>query len=147
MPGEFQVLIVEDDPISADLLHKILAPYGNCVMAKDGNVAFQTFKNAWEIQEKPFNLVFLDILLPGLNGQQVLTKMRQFENDRGILGLEERTKIIIISSLKDEKNIADAFHSQVEAYIFKPFHKAKIVSVLQKMGINPANRRPKQTSA
>jgi len=127
------ILIVEDDGVSSTLLKKILSPYGECTIASDGNAAVASFKEAVESQA-PYDLICLDIMLPGLDGQYVLKQIRKIEEQRGIGGYDG-VRIVMMTALSDHRNIMDAFRSQCEGYIVKPIRKDKVLKQLFNLGI------------
>lgn len=66
------VLIVEDNPVTRELLEDIVISNGYTVStAKDGHEAVSI------IQSQKFNLVFLDLRLPGINGIEILKKIKE----------------------------------------------------------------------
>jgi two-component system chemotaxis response regulator CheY len=134
-PGEdkMRILIVEDDNIGATMLKSILSPYGQCDMAVTGTDAVESFSRALK-EKKAYSLVCLDIMLPGMDGQSVLKKIREMENQNGILGLDT-AKVIMITALGDNTNILEAFRSQCEAYIVKPIRKDKVLEQIRALGI------------
>src|SRR2546425_12692608 len=69
--GGSRVLVVEDDPRLASTLDRVLAAEGHDVeVAADGNDALH------RARERPFDLVVLDIMLPGLDGISVCRRLR-----------------------------------------------------------------------
>ncbi len=78
-----RILIVEDDFTSRRLLQKILAPYGECDIAVDGKEALEAFTLAVR-EGRRYRLICLDIMMPEMDGQQVLKKIRQMEKELGI---------------------------------------------------------------
>jgi signal transduction histidine kinase/CheY-like chemotaxis protein len=71
---EFSILIVEDDAINREALRRILGKDGwNVIEAFDGPSAFEELG---EIDELP-GLILLDIVIPGINGFEVVQRLRQ----------------------------------------------------------------------
>ncbi len=129
------ILVVEDDPVSATLLTAILSPYGNCTVAVDGAAAVDAFEKALA-SRMPFDLVCLDIMLPELDGRHVLKRLRRIEEERGVQGLDG-AKVVMITALGDHRSIIDAFRSQCEGYIVKPIRKNKVLDQLYDLGVLP----------
>lgn len=119
-----KILVVEDDFASRKLMQQLLATYGSCDVAVDGREALRAMKIAWN-EGGPYDVVFLDIMLPHMDGQHVLKEIRRLEEERGILGLDA-VKVIMTTALDDSKNIMGAFRSQCEGYIVKPITGEKI---------------------
>jgi two-component system chemotaxis response regulator CheY len=125
-----KILVVEDELTSRELLRVILEPYGNIDTAADGIEGIKAFNLA--LAAEPYDLICLDIMLPKMDGQQVLKGIRKIEADKGILG-PDSVKIIIISALQDFENVTEAFSSQCTSYITKPIDADKIVAELRNL--------------
>ena len=128
-----KTLIVEDDPISSLLLHKIMVQFGTADTAENGKSAFEQFDSAWQTNT-PYDLICLDIMLPDIDGQEILKRLRKRETQRGIEGLDG-AKIVMITALGDKTSIFEAFRSQCEGYIIKPIRKDKVVDQLRALGL------------
>ncbi|MCX7747370.1 MAG: response regulator [Clostridia bacterium] len=126
-----KALIVEDDFVSRRLLQAILSPYGHCDIAVNGIEAIEAFKLAFE-EGVPYDLVCLDIMMPEMNGHEVLKTVRDYEIAMGKIGLD-CAKVIMTTALSDFENIKSAFIEQCEAYLVKPIQKAKLLSVLENL--------------
>ena len=124
-----KALIVEDDFVSRVLMQKLLGAYGDAHVAIDGQEAVEVFIGAFKSGE-PYDLVSLDILLPKLGGQEVLKKIRAFEQEQKVADGEE-VKVIIVSALGDQKNISEAESSHCESYLVKPINKEHLLNQLK----------------
>ena len=133
-----KILLVEDDIVSRSVMLKLLAVYGDIEIAQNGDKAMDMFLQAHG-NNAPYNLVALDIMMPGKDGQQVLKEIREFELKKGIMG-SDGVKIIMTTALDDKKNILEAFRSQCEAYLTKPIHVKKLHSELSKLGFSPRKK-------
>lgn len=127
-----RILIVDDDVTSGLVMQKMLSRYGETTIASDGKQAFNVFKEHI-LKKQPFELMFLDIMLPEMDGQEVLKYIRDFELNNAILG-SDGIKIIMTTALDDNKNIMTAFRSQCEGYIVKPISLTKIKTQMQSLG-------------
>lgn len=83
-------------------------------------------------------------MLPKINGIQLLTKIRELENE--ILVTDKRyefdpVKIIMVSSLSDEKAVSTAIEKGCSGYITKPFDKEKITTEVEKAGIKLISKK------
>ena len=126
-------LIVDDDFLCRKLLQSILSPYGESHIAVDGEEAVSAFEMALD-EGNPYDLICLDIMMPNLDGQETLKRIRKIEEERGIGGLDG-VKIIMVTALKDGKNILGAFKAGCETYIIKPISKEKVLLELDKLGL------------
>jgi two-component system chemotaxis response regulator CheY len=113
-------------------MQKMLSRYGETIIASDGKQALEVFKGQI-IGNNPFDLMFLDIMLPEMDGQEVLKNIRDFELQHSILG-SDGVKVIMTTALDDNKNILTAFRSQCEGYIVKPVSLMKIKNQMQSLG-------------
>ena len=142
-----KILIVEDDFGSRKLMQKYLSLYGDCDIAVDGEEAIEAFNLAWE-EGEPYDLIFLDIMMPKIDGQQVLKMIRTKEKDMGIKGTDE-VKVIMTTVLGDPKNVMEAFHKGgANSYLVKPFSQKKLLdeirSIFSKNEFDPDNMENKE---
>ena len=120
-----KILIVEDEFVCRHVLQELLSPYGECDMAVNGKEAVDAFESALA-GNRPYNLVCLDIMLPEMDGQEALKKMREIERKYQIGGLDG-VKIIMTTALEDFDNIKRAFIEQCEGYLVKPIQEKKLL--------------------
>jgi two-component system chemotaxis response regulator CheY len=128
-----RILIVEDDFISRRLLQVILEPYGVCEIAINGKEAVDAFRMSHE-EGNSYDLICLDIMMPEMDGQEVLKRIRAMEREFKISD-SKRVKIIISTALDDFDNIKRAFQEQCQAYLVKPITKEKLVDTIKEIGI------------
>ncbi|OHD74342.1 MAG: hypothetical protein A2V99_05930 [Spirochaetes bacterium RBG_16_67_19] len=124
-------LIVDDELTSRELLTMILKAYGPVDTAADGLGGLKAFNLA--LDREPFDLIMLDIMLPRMDGQQVLKAIRRIEQERGVVGLEQ-VKIVMISALGDFSNVSQAFASACTSYLTKPILADKVQAELARLG-------------
>jgi len=131
-----KVLIAEDDFIARRLIKDILSPYGECDIVADGEEATKAFQLAWD-EKKPYDLVCLDIMMPNVNGQEALRRIRSLEKEKGIKGSQE-AKVIMITVLDDPKTVVEALHKGgATSYIVKPVNKGKLLDELRSLKLIP----------
>jgi two-component system chemotaxis response regulator CheY len=127
-----RVLILEDDPVSGKLLKHYLESYGDCDLVTDGKKAVDYFRKAIRTGDG-YQLVFVDIMVPEILGQDVVRIIRETEQKEKISS-EKRTKIIITSSLSDAENIIESFKAACDSYLIKPIRKAKLINEIKGLG-------------
>lgn len=128
-----KILIVEDDFTSRRIIHHILNAHGECDVAIDGEEAVDAVRIALEAG-LGYDLICLDIMMPRMGGQAALKAIRALEGAHDIRpGCG--AKIVITSALDDSDNVLQAFQSQCDGYIVKPYDKAKICGELQQQGL------------
>jgi two-component system chemotaxis response regulator CheY len=129
-----RALIVEDDFISRKLLQKFLTPYGECDVAVTGTEAMTAFMQAAD-EGKPYDLICLDIMMPEMDGLQVLRTIREKEKAAGV-GDRKGTKIVMTTALDSPKDVIEAYyHGGCTDYLVKPVDTQKLISLLQQYGL------------
>ncbi len=127
-------LIIEDQKDVRNLMQAFLSEFGASDMAEDGIEGLSTVLNSIE-EDKPYDAIFLDIMMPKLEGQQVLQKVRELEEAKNIMA-PNNVKIIMVSALGDSENVMEAFKSQADAYLVKPVMRDKLITTMKKAGLN-----------
>ncbi|ACO79851.1 Two-component response regulator [Azotobacter vinelandii CA] len=101
-----RILVIEDDPLLGVHLNEHLERRGFVVtLCSDGHGGLEL------ASECDFDLILLDILLPGLNGLEVLARLRQ----------RRHVPVILISALGDEQDRITGFSRGADDYLPKPF--------------------------
>lgn len=126
-----KTLIVEDDFTSRLLLQELLKGYGTVHLAADGKEAVAASKAALD-SDTPYDLICLDIMMPGMDGQAALQEIRDYEESKGIFSTDGM-KVIMVTALGDLKNVGTAFYSLCDAYLTKPLSRQKLDEELKKL--------------
>jgi two-component system, chemotaxis family, chemotaxis protein CheY len=127
-----RILIVEDDFISRRILQKHLAPFGICEIAVNGREGMKAFSLAWE-EGKLYRLIFLDIMMPEMDGKEVLKNIRSMEAEKRIRE-EDRAKILMTTARNDSASVLEVIQAQCNDYLVKPIEKNKLLEKLKKLG-------------
>jgi two-component system, chemotaxis family, chemotaxis protein CheY len=130
-----KTLIVEDDFTSRKVLQLMLLPFGECDIAVNGMEALAAFRGV-TAEGKSYDLICLDIMMPGMDGHTVLREIRRLEGENGIFG-RDCVKVVMTTALSDSKNILQSFNEQCESYFVKPFNKSELLGVLRNLGLVP----------
>ncbi|ADD41798.1 response regulator transcription factor [Stackebrandtia nassauensis] len=102
-----RLLIVEDEKRLADVVAAGLTAEGYGVdVANDGTTGFSMAR------QNPYDVIILDIMLPGMNGYQVCRKLRE---------AEVRTPILMLTAKDGEHDEADGLDLGADDYLTKPF--------------------------
>ena len=128
-----KTLIAEDSTLSRISIEKHLIRFGIVDNATNGEEVLELFLKAHK-NGVPYNLICLDIMMPRINGQKVLAEIRNIE-DKLKIYLRDTVKIIMISSLNDNKNIMLAFRNQCDGYLVKPIDPDKLLELLHQFKI------------
>ena len=128
-PSEYSTaLVVEDDPKSAKLLRLLLEAEGfRVVVASSGEEALTLARGA------QFNLITLDLQLPGMNGWKFLLKLR---DDAHLAS----TPVVIIAGQTD---LSMALRCGAAAVLEKPLQRCKLQDSLTLLGLRPNRSHPR----
>lgn len=130
-----RALIVDDDFISRKLMLKFLRPYCDCDVAISGDEARTAFQLAWT-EKTPYEVIYLDIVIPGQNGLEVLKYIREYEVGRGIT---DSCKVIMVSGLDDQNHVKNAYQFDCDSYLIKPITHDKVLSASRDAGVKLIN--------
>jgi|GEM_PF-71429 len=128
---EYKILIVEDNSVALLLQRSIMSTYGICDDVSDGESAMDLFKLALE-ENAPYDIILLDLLMPGIGGAEVLKRIREIEEKCAIKGLD-RSKVIISTTTRESSTLMELFRAETDAYIIKPMTKEKIEKELRNL--------------
>jgi len=125
-------LIVEDDFTARKLLLAYLSKHAECDVATNGKEAIQAFHAA--INEKPYDLLCLDISMPEMDGQEALRVIRQIEKKYNRIG-PDGVKVIMTTAFSNKDNVINACKSGCKSYIVKPVSRDKLFAEIEKLGL------------
>jgi CheY-like chemotaxis protein len=114
--GRPRILVVDHDAAITATFENILGGEGYAVAtATDGEQAIEL------AARQPFDLVLLDLVMPGIDGLDVLRRLRE---------VAPRTRIIILSAYIEPDREAEAFRLGAEAVLSKPPDLSKLLRFL-----------------
>ncbi len=116
-----RTLIVEDEFTSRMQMKFFLEDYGPSDSVENGDDAVMAFKMAHS-RKKPYDLICLDVKLPGKDGLQVLTEIKVIEKAIEI-PISENVKVFMITAMNDVKFVKKAYHELCDEYLTKPVEK------------------------
>lgn len=126
-----KILIVDDDKASREYLLKVLSKHGTCDIVINGIEAVDAFLLAHE-ESCPYDLIFLDLMLPLLDGEDVLSAIRKVEYEKKIEPLK-RVKVIITSALNDRDLITKLDNYGFDEYFLKPISSERILNFIKSL--------------
>jgi DNA-binding response OmpR family regulator len=118
-----RILVADDDVNIGETFRRIITSLGHaCDVVPDGRECLR------KISQAPYDILFLDLIMPKLDGEAVLQSLKS---------RTDPLDIVIISSEDDEEVIADILRRGATAFIVKPISLESVEQVL----IELANRR------
>lgn len=127
-------LIVEDEFTSRTLLTALLKDFGDCDAASDGVECVEKFQKALD-ENRPYDLVCLDVMMPNKDGHQALKEIRRIEHDMNVQPVDE-VKVIMVTALNDPKTVVKAYYKGgAAAYLPKPIEIESLHAILRDLAL------------
>lgn len=111
-----KILLVEDDEILSDSILEILSEIGEVVQVYDGEEAL------YEGEREIYDVIVLDLMLPLMNGEQVLMALRK----KNIF-----TPVLILTAKDALEDKVNGFKNGGDDYLTKPFHREELLLRVQ----------------
>jgi len=119
MPKTYKVLVVDDEQVIRNLFARILTAKGHQVISVDnGKDALQ------KVMEQSFDIVFTDIVMPGIDGTATFKALRKLKPD---------LPIVIMTGFAVEDKIEEAMSLGAVDYLYKPFDISEITLILKRL--------------
>lgn len=131
--GQRRFLIVDDDRLCREILKAILSRFGKCDVAEDGVSAVAAVREALHAGH-PYDVISLDIMMPGMNGHDTLMAIRRFETDHQIAD-GDGAKVIMVTAQSDAKQCVRAFREGCESFVTKPIRKEELLLRMNQLGL------------
>jgi DNA-binding response OmpR family regulator len=123
-----RILMVEDDASLADTVREALVTEGFAV-----DVMRTGPDGLWAATEHPYDVVMLDIMLPGLSGYEICRQLRA----RGVW-----VPILMLTAKDGEYDQADALDLGADDYLTKPFSFVVLLARLRALARRAVGQRP-----
>jgi len=131
-----RILVVDDDRLNRQFLVDFMQAYGTCDEVGDGLAAVGAYRSALE-EGEPYGLLCLDIMMPQLDGMEVLRRVQDVYAEKGEELAGPRPKVIMMTAIEDMQHINAAFELGCDAYASKPIDVTKVRDVMRSLGIEP----------
>lgn len=135
MPDYVEILLVEDNPYDAELSLRALKQNNitnKIVHVWDGEEALDFIYGRGEYKGKNSpqvpKVILLDLKLPKISGLEVLKTLKSDSQWKHI-------PVVILSSSKEDSDIAECYKLGVNSYIVKPVDFEKFIDVVKNMGL------------
>ncbi len=123
------ILLIEDDPFLIEIYTKRLQEIGiSLEVASDGEQGLR------KLTEKKFDLLILDIVLPKIDGWEIMEKIKDLRSD--VKGLAD-LKIVVLSNLGQKEDVEKAINMGATKYLIKAHYTpSEVVEEIKKVLIN-----------
>jgi two-component system, chemotaxis family, chemotaxis protein CheY len=128
-----QALVVDDFAAIRRQLTDILSPFASCEAVGDGTAAMKAVGERLRRGER-YDLVCLDVGMPGGDGFEVLKEIRRLEAQHGVQP-SEQSRIVMVTGLDESQVWVRARCEGCSGYLTKPIHRAFLVRLLVDLGL------------
>jgi DNA-binding response OmpR family regulator len=123
-----KILLVEDEPGLASVIIRGLTEAGLQIsVAADGQIGFEM------AMKHEFEVIILDIMLPGMNGLQVCRELRKAGNN---------VPVLMLTALSSTENIITGLDSGADDYLAKPFKFAELEARIRSLVRRSQTQKP-----
>lgn len=122
-----KVLVVDDDPVQVTLISELVEIF-DVENVHNGDDALRLFKEAHDHKE-PYDLMFMDLMMPGFNGYMLLEAIRAYELEHH----SSRLRVVVISGKNIEEGLTDRLNEQCDEYLSKPVNSDMILRSLENL--------------
>ncbi|MGA2054120.1 MAG: response regulator [Bradyrhizobium sp.] len=127
------VLVAEDNEINALLMRSLLTKLGHqVVIATHGEAALESWLAA-KSAGTPYDLVLMDIQMPGLDGIEATKRIRANEST----GSGRRTPILALTANTLVEDRYACFEAGMDGFLVKPLDRDKLIEALARLGATP----------
>ncbi|MFE0100520.1 response regulator transcription factor [Streptomyces sp. NPDC059009] len=123
-----KILVIEDERPLADTLRRAISSDGHWVdVAHDGHAGLELALTGG------YDVIVLDLMLPGINGLDVCRRLR---------GLDEPALVLMLTAKDGEYEEADGLDAGADDYLTKPFSLVVLLARLRALGRRAGRERP-----
>jgi two-component system, chemotaxis family, chemotaxis protein CheY len=124
-------LIVDDDANSRRVIELLLRPHGTCICAANGSDALKAYLESLT-GDQPFDVVYLDILMPDMSGLDFLESARQLEAEHKV---KKAVPVVMLTGNAQVSNINRAQLLGVVEYLLKPISEQRLLQGLERLDL------------
>ena len=128
-PNQIEILIVEDNPVQALQLHKLLGKNGYEVSVACNGVEALSY-----LQEHRPSMVISDIIMPEMDGYELCSKIKAHDDMKSI-------PVLLLTALSDPEDIIKGLECGADNFITKPYDRELLMSRIQYILVNQEIRK------
>ena len=129
-----RILVVDDDVVTRTKIQTLLSTHGQCDTAEDGDQAWEKFQAAYK-EANLYDLITMDVDMPGMNGHEVVSKIRKWEKENISYEADKEVKILMVTSMQSRTDTIAAFREGCECFIRKPINPGNLNEALENLDI------------
>ena len=120
-----RILVIEDEPVIAQIIRLLLEPHGHDVLiADDGSRGFAA------AQRQAIDLIILDLMMPVMDGYSALEALRGNERTAPI-------PVMVLSARSDAESQRRCLEFGVDTYLQKPFASEGLIQAVENLVASP----------
>jgi signal transduction histidine kinase len=121
---KFDILLVEDNAINQKVSTMLLKQLNQTVdLAENGKVAVD------KVQEKAYDVVFMDLHMPLMDGYEATERIRDTEKQQG----RQPSFIVAVTANAAQEDKERCFNVGMDEYIYKPFKKKNLIAIFNRL--------------
>lgn len=127
--GKLRVLVADDNSTNIEVVSRMLKleEVYDVTIAKDGQEAYDEVKAAMA-RNQAFDIIFMDVQMPNLNGLQSTRLIRE---------MGYTSPIVALTAFSEESNMRDCINSGMDEFLAKPIRRPALKQVLKKFATIP----------
>jgi DNA-binding response OmpR family regulator len=108
-----RILLIDNSANAHLIIEALTIENWTCEVARFGDEGVELAKY------NNFDMIILDLILPDINGYEVLSRLRSFKI---------KIPVLVLSAMNKVKDIVDSFNNGADGYLAKPFHKDELIA-------------------
>ncbi len=126
-------LVVDDDETCRKFLVRVMERVSDCEVGVSGKDAIEKVTHSF-VKGELYDVIFLDIVMPVMDGKQALSAIRTLERRAGLQD-GWGSKIVMTTALGDYDSVRNAFHNQCDGYLVKPLSISRMEALLRNLKV------------
>ena len=129
-----RTLVGDDNYVNRVQLKALLAEYGDCDGAATAEATMQLLRDA-HAEGHPYMLITMDIELGDTDGRELVSQIRNWEEENGIFRGGHEAKILMVTVKHASADVFSSFHHGCEGYLVKPVNPEGLSEELSRIGL------------
>ena len=125
----WKILLIDDNALNRELIKEYLDGVADCTEVNNGVDGLNYFIKSKK-DDVQFDVILLDISMPGMDGVTVLKKIRDFEHKEGISD-DNRVPIIMETAFSEPQ--LRSFNTGCDDYILSPIKRSDLISKIERL--------------